>query len=174
MKTAIFLFNLFIFLFANLQIQAQSSQQDIPKCISIYRDYELLCLTINRQHSPYPPSFNYYISAKTKNDDLLEIDERREKFYQNYTLPLRNIISFEKKTDSLRNEAFFIIEITGSILVENSTVKSHTKYTKQSQVSFTLENPYLIAETEDLLNTICRDNYRRKKLEEIKKLETTY
>lgn len=153
---------------------AQSVRENTTKCVSIYRDYEMLCLTINRQHSPYPSSFRYHISAEMKNDYLLKISERREHFYQIYTLPLRNIVSFYKKTDTVYNEALFVLKMKDSILVETSDVKNKTKYIKQPQVSFTLENDYLIAQTEALLNNICRDNHRRKMLEEAKKLETTY
>lgn len=166
-----FTFSLFVSLG---YVQAQASLQKTCRCLSIYRDYELLCQTINRQHAPYPPSFGYHISAQTKEDYLLEITERRGGFYQNYLLPLWNVLSFEKKTDSLYYETSFIIQLQDSIRVEKQLAGNPVKYTKQPQVSFTLASDYLIEKTELLLNKICRDNDRRRKLEEAKKTKTIY
>ena len=109
-----------------------------------------------------------------KNDYVMEITEQRGKYKQNYRLPLQNIISVEKKTDTIYNNALFILKMKDSILVETANANNKTKYEDQQEVSFTLENEYLIAKTEALLNTICRDNHRRKLLEEEKKSETTY
>jgi hypothetical protein len=170
----IMLFILLLFIGFGYSVSAQSLPENTAKCASIYRDYEMLCQTVNRQHSPYPPAFNYHISAEMKNDYVMEITERQGKYIQNYKLPMQNIITIEKKADSVYHNALFILKMGENVLMETSNARNKTKYENLQEVSFTLENEYLIAETEALLNTICRDNHRRKLLEEEKKRETTY
>jgi len=153
---------------------AQSDIQSNAKCASIYQVYEDLCLTLNGPHLPHPTSGPFKMSARIKQENFLEVSEQRGHYFQKFTLPLRDIISFEMKVDSALQETRFIITLKDSIRLESFYDGSKTHVANQPRVSFVLENQFSIQQAENFLNTICRNNHRQALLEEARKDATTF
>lgn len=140
-------------------------------------DYIMLEATINEQQFPFPPTMRYSIHATLKDNYFLEISESRPDMYQSYTVCLKSILSIDKIPDTTGNvndAVHFILKMRDSVFVETTDDNNHTRYARRNNVTFTLESAYLIAKTEALLNNICRDNYRWKRLREAQILEETY
>lgn len=143
----------------------------------IRKDYTMLENTINRQKFPFPATMGYRITAELKDDSRLAISEFRPRSSQEYTLWLPGLDRFKLLLDTTgynKEAVHFVLKMKDSVLVTTSVNNHREKHAKQPWATFTLENPHLIAEAETLLTNICRDNYRRKKWNEAKKLEETY
>lgn len=166
-----------LLLFARTQdVPAQTSQYS-KASRPITRDYKLLEATINRQKFPFPVTMSYRIRAELKEVYRLAIFESRPRFRQEYTMSLPALVTFRLQPDTTGHHpdaVHFVLKMKDSVFVVASLNNRREQYGKQLRVIFTLESPYLIAEAESLLNNICRDNERRRKLYEAKKLEETY
>lgn len=153
-------------------IGAQTPRESTTKCVDMHRDYEMLCLTLNRQKTSLAAASNYQITAEIKAGGRLDITERRQEFSRHYSLPLGDLVSFEQKKDTLHHITLFTLKMKDSVLVDIPDTVNNTKPVRQLQVSFTLANPYLIEAAANSLHNICRDNNWRDKRE--KQMKSTH
>lgn len=144
---------------------------------TIQKDYKMLESIINQQKFPFPATMGYRIKATLKNIDKLTILESRPNSVREYTLKLHRLQKFTLLPDTTgynKDAVHFVLKMKDSVLVASTNNNHKTQYTKQRRVTFTLGNPHLIAEAETLLTNIRRDNDRREKWNETKKLQATY